>query len=95
MPLFREKPITHSPPTNKRGEVPQPRLISVAGEHDRVGGRTQQAPPSKATGTRIRYTCQYLEKNNISNIADMRKLQWPEFTVIDLSKNMITKVAIN
>ena len=37
------------------------------------------------------YICQYLGKNNINNIADVRKGQWPSFTFISLGKSILTK----
>ena len=42
-----------------------------------------------------KYIYQYLENNNINSIADVKKAQWPHFTRIELSKNVVTKVEIN
>ena len=42
-----------------------------------------------------KYILKYLSFNRINTIADVRKVQWPEFNRINLGKTIITKEGIN
>ena len=92
MSLFRVGSFPQDPPYYQGGEVPQPQRIKSSWQQYRVVGRTSQSLPAKTRDFRARYICKYLENNNISSIADFKKINWSEFSEIYLSKNMLTKV---
>ena len=91
MSLFRSE-LVHNPPSYQGGEFPQTQYIMGWGQQHRVCGRTQQSLPSSTQVPPFRYACQYLDSNNISSIADIKKAYWPNFSFISLGKSVLIKM---
>ena len=64
------------------------------GKHDGICLRVQQNRPAEALVATDRYIRQYLADNYIINIAELKKVQWPNIIDINLGKNSITKIII-
>ena len=82
MSLFREQSIPCDPTDYQGGEVPQPQKIIFGVKHDRVSRRTQQCLPTETRTVIDQYICQYLDHNNISSIADIKKSNWQNISGI-------------
>ena len=91
MTLFREQSILQDPLDHQESEVPQPQTNICFGQRNRVGGRTQQSSPAKTRSFRDRYIYQYSDYNNITNIDDLKKVNWPNFSQIQLGKKYSNK----
>ena len=87
--------MPHDSPINKGGEVPQPQTNKFREQWHWVSRGAQQALPIRNRVLMDEYRWKYLDVNNISSVANLRKADWPNLTGISFSKSMITKVKIN
>ena len=92
IPLCRQKLIPNDPSNNKGSEVPITQINKFMGEWNRVSGGTQQSPFAQTQFLSDRYRWKYRDINKICSIADFRKVDWPNLTSIQLSKNVVTKM---
>ena len=86
--------MPHDFPSNQGGEVPQPQSFIFNGEWNLVSGGNEQNPAASTRIDHDKYRYEYLDDNNISNIADLKKGNWPNLAKISISKNMLIKALI-